>query len=457
MILRLDHLAIDNPNKPIIAYGPDKLVKVRTQKYNIEVLAKLKLHPQKKNILIVCYSDNISKGSEPSLSKRATMIANSEKQDVYMCVHDLDSTHLIIYKVGHEHIRFEFENRPELLNNLSSLSPANNRLFDEIRIYNWHFLADFYDTNFNTDPMTIEAFTNSFLMAKVVYPDQERNIKELEIVNRKYQQILAEQYSSESFASLNTEQRLEFLKTYNLRPRIKNINEFEGKIYSQNGEDGIINAIFSKIGLTNKFFVEFGVENGTECNTRYLREKKEWTGLMMDGHENPPANIQMEFITAENIQHLFEKYNVPKKFDLLSIDLDFNDLWVWNAIKEYEPRVVIIEYNSTIPFNESKVVEYDSQRVWDGSNYFGASLAAMIQLSTTKGYTLVGCDNRGINAFFVADNLINDHFDQPKPEQLYRSPTWGPIENGIHTGHRKSLRKMLDIAFQKNKLAKSTT
>ncbi len=81
----------------------------------------------------------------------------------------------------------------------------------------------------------------------------------------------------------------------------------------------------------------------------------------------------------------------------------------------------------------------------------------MIQLSTTKGYTLVGCDNRGINAFFVADNLINDHFDQPKPEQLYRSPTWGPIENGIHTGHRKSLRKMLDIAFQKNKLAKSTT
>ncbi len=447
MILRLDHIASDNPNKQIIAYYPDKLLKARTEKYsNIGNLAQLKLHPQQKNILILCYLDNISRGLEPSLSKRTKIVANSEQQDVYMCVHDLDSTHITIYKVGHEHLRFEFENRHELLNHLSSLSPANNILFDEIIIYNWHFLEDFYDTNFNTDPMTIEAFTESFLMAEVVYPDKDCNIKELEIVNRKYRQILATQYNSESLASLTREQKLEFLKTYNLRPRIRNINQFERKIYSQNGEDGIINSIFAKIGLTNKFFVEFGVGNGTECNTRYLREKKNWVGLMMDGRENPPANVKRELITAENIQHLFKKYNVPKEFDLLSIDLDMNDFWVWHAIKEYKPRVVTIEYNSTIPFYESKVVNYDSQGVWDGTNFFGASLKAMIELGKAKGYTLVGCDNRGINAFFVADNLISDHFDIPNQQQLYRSPTWGPIENGIHTGHPKSSRNMLVLS-----------
>jgi len=445
MILRLDNITRDDPNRQTITYYPDKLVKARTQKYNIESLIHFKLHPQRKNILILCYLDHVSRDLEPLLSKRATITANSEQQDVYMCAHDLDSTQIILYKVGHEHLRFEFENRHELLNYLSSLSPGNNILFDEIRVYNWHFLEDFYNTNFNTDPIKIEAFTKKFLMAEVLYPDRDDNIKELEIINRKYRQILTTQYNSESFASLTREQKLEFVNTHNLRPKIKSINQFEKRIYSQNGEDGIINGIFTKIGLTNKFFVEFGVGNGTECNSRYLREKKNWTGLMMDGNENPRENVKREFITAENIQDLFEKYNVPQEFDLLSIDLDFNDFWIWNAIKDYKPRVVVIEYNSTIPFSESKVVKYDTQATWDGTNFFGGSLAAMIQLGQAKGYTLVGCDNRGINAFFVADDLISDHFDLPKQEQLYRSPTWGEIENGIHIGHRKSLRNMVEL------------
>ncbi|NEQ09972.1 MAG: hypothetical protein F6K37_29765, partial [Moorea sp. SIO4E2] len=231
MILRLDNITSDDPNKQIIAYYPNKLVKARTQKYNIESLAQLKLHPQRKNILILCYLDYVSRGLEPSLSKRATITANSEQQDVYMCVHDLDSTQIIIYKVGHEHIRFEFENRHELVSYLSLLSPANNILFDEIRVYNWHFLEDFYDTNFNTYPITIEAFTENFLMAEVLYPDQDYNIKEMEIINRKYMQILATQYNSESFASLTREQKLEFLKTHNLRPKIKSINQFEKRLY----------------------------------------------------------------------------------------------------------------------------------------------------------------------------------------------------------------------------------
>ncbi|NEQ67493.1 MAG: FkbM family methyltransferase [Symploca sp. SIO2D2] len=446
MILRLAEITRDEPNQQTITYYPDKLVKARTQKYNLESLDQLKLHPQRQNILLLCYLDNVSRGLEPLLSQRATITANSEQQDVYMGVHDLDSTEIIFFKVGQEHLRFAFANRQELVNYLSSLSPGNNLLFEQIRVYNWHFLEDFYDTNGHTDPMTIKAFTAKFPRAEVLYPEQDCYLQELPVINSKYRQLLVTEYNQESFASLTREEKIEFLNNHHLRPKIKSINQFERRLYSQNGEDGIINAIFTKIGLTNQFFVEFGVGNGTECNTRYLREQKNWTGLMIDGQENPPANVQREFVTAENIQDLFAKYNVPQEFDLLSIDLDFNDFWVWKAIKDYKPRVVIIEYNSTIPFAESKVVNYDSQGTWDGTNFFGASLAAMIQLGKAKGYTLVGCDNRGINAFFVADDLISGHFDLPPQEQLYRTPTWGAIENGIPTGHRKSSKNMAELS-----------
>ena len=178
-----------------------------------------------------------------------------------------------------------------------------------------------------------------------------------------------------------------------------NINLHEKKIYSQNGEDGIIEFIFSKIGITNKFSVEFGVGNGFECNTILLLERMGWNGLMMDYGADQKikwtsvlnkawsnrklglkdnlkkdvtflkkivkqserttqfqTDIKNERITAENIQDLFQKYHVPKKFDLLSIDIDYNDYWVWKSIVDYFPRVVIIEYNSSIPPSESRAV-----------------------------------------------------------------------------------------------------
>ena len=266
-----------------------------------------------------------------------------------------------------------------------------------------------------------------------------------------------------------------------------NINMHEKKIYSQNGEDGIIEFIFSKIGTTNKFSVEFGVGNGFECNTVYLLEKKGWTGLMMDygadqkiqwegvmkkawsnrrlglvdnvrkdvaffkkilGRTNRSRHfhldIKIERVTAENIQNLFKKYNVPKNFDLLSIDIDFNDYWVWNAIVDYSPRVVVIEYNSSIPPNESRVVPYDPDAKWDGTNYFGASLLALKNLGLTKGYTLVGCDNSGINAFFCKSELLQG-MKIKDIQDLYRPPKYGKIVNGLHIGHPPSDKKMNEI------------
>ena len=265
------------------------------------------------------------------------------------------------------------------------------------------------------------------------------------------------------------------------------INEYEKKISSQNGEDGIIDYIFSKIGTTNKFSVEFGVGDGFESNTAYLLEKKNWKGLMMDYGSDDKIylsnvlkkvwnnrnlgfqknfknnvrfikkiisrgersksfqfNIKNERITAENIQHLFGKYNVPMHFDLLSIDIDFNDYWVWKSIVDYYPRLVVIEYNSSILPNDSRVVPYDPESVWDGTNYFGASLLALNNLASQKGYTLIGCDSNGINAFFCKTDLLND-YDFDSINQLYRPPQYGEIIHEKHIGHPFSDKKMLDI------------
>lgn len=199
----------------------------------------------------------------------------------------------------------------------------------------------------------------------------------------------------------------------------------ERREYSQNGEDGIIHAIFAKIGTTNKYFVEFGVEDGIESNARYLWKYKGWKGLMMDGsHENATINLQQEFITAENIEELFAKHNVPKEFDLLSIDIDGNDYWVWKAITHYHPRVVILEYNAHIPSTESKTIPYKADFAWDGTDYYGASLLALSTLGKQKGYTLIGTDPNGVNAFFVQQELLKGNFVPPPIEELFHSPAF---------------------------------
>ncbi len=214
---------------------------------------------------------------------------------------------------------------------------------------------------------------------------------------------------------------------------------FEKKIFSQNGEDGVTRKIFDTIGTTNKYFVEFWTYTGEECNTRDLRTNFGWHGLLMDGsHEDLSTNLRMEFITAENINDLFEKYDVPHEFDLLSIDIDYNDFYVWNAIKNYRPRVVIIEYNGTFPPNEDKVAQYNSRYMWDSSNYFGASIFSLNKLGQSKGYTLVHADSMGVNLFFIRSDILQNaspqisFTDQGIVESLYKKPGYGSGPNGGH-------------------------
>lgn len=201
---------------------------------------------------------------------------------------------------------------------------------------------------------------------------------------------------------------------------LTNLTAFEQMIYSQNGEDGILKAIFKKISTYNEFCVELGVGDGTECNTRYLIEKKGWKSLQMDMDENAPASVKKEFITAENVKGLLAKYGVPKEFDLLSIDIDYNTYWVWKAINGFSPRVVVIEYNGSIPPTENAVVPYDPNAQQNGTRYFGASLLALVNLGEAKGYSLVACDSCGVNAFFVRSDLLQGNFATRDIQEIYR-------------------------------------
>ena len=212
------------------------------------------------------------------------------------------------------------------------------------------------------------------------------------------------------------------------RRRVAFIERWE---YSQNGEDGIIEAIFAKVGTTNRFFVEFGVEDGMQCNARYLMKHRGWKGLLMDGQDQKPGSpVRQEFITAENVEELFRKYGVPASFDLLSIDVDGNDYWIWKAIAHFHPRVVIVEYNACVPALPAKTIPYLADFAWDKTDYYGASLGALDKLGKEKGYTLIATDPHGVNAFFVEESLVEGNFIWRSLDQVYRPATFkGKVGN----------------------------
>lgn len=219
------------------------------------------------------------------------------------------------------------------------------------------------------------------------------------------------------------------------------------KIFSQGDEDGIIQEIFRRIGSTDKRFIEFGVEDGTESNTRLLLMLG-WTGLWLDGSaENvrrmderaEGASTAALFITAENIDEVLGKWaggtpEAPAEIDLLSIDIDRNDYWVWQAIRSVNPRVVITEYNASYPPPIEFVVPYEPQGRWDGSNYLGASLASMAKLGSEKGYGLVGCNLAGVNAFFVRNDLVAG-FHEPYTAEEHYEPARYELGLALRNGH----------------------
>ncbi len=188
-----------------------------------------------------------------------------------------------------------------------------------------------------------------------------------------------------------------------------NLKDYEKKIFSQYGEDGVLEKIFKLIGTTNKYFVEFGSDGFDESmgNTAYLRTYG-FDGLLMEGHHHRTKHakykLMQEFITADNVENVFKKYDVPIEFDLLSIDIDGNDFYVWKAIEKYIPRVVVIEYNCGIEDEYS--IPYNPNHIWAGNYYFGASFMSMYFLAKEKNYSLVYSND--VNLIFVKSKFANN-------------------------------------------------
>ncbi len=233
---------------------------------------------------------------------------------------------------------------------------------------------------------------------------------------------------------------------------LKNLNRYEHKVFSQSGEDGIMAEIFRRIGTTSKVFVECAPGNGLENNTLYLITLG-WTGLWIEANpkhvraidagfskqlKDGTLSLQSQFATAENINSILDKASLPPDFDLLSIDIDRNDYWVWQKIRPYRPRVVVIEYNAIFPPECNWIVEYVPQATWDETSNCGASLTALELLGADKGYKLVACTLAGTNAFFVREDLVGEHFQRPFTSGNHYEPPRYYLTSR-RAGHRRSV------------------
>ena len=204
---------------------------------------------------------------------------------------------------------------------------------------------------------------------------------------------------------------------------LENIKDAEFKVFSQWGDDGIIQYLAYHLGIEPQTFIEFGVQNYKESNTRFLLMNNNWTGFVIDGCREYIDYIRKDdiywrhdlttvcaFVDRENINGIFVKNGFEGEIGILSIDIDGNDYWIWDAINVVEPVLVIIEYNSffgdhyaiTIPYNP----KFDRTQAHYSNLYWGASLKALCLLAEKKGYEFVGSNSNGNNAYFARKDRI---------------------------------------------------
>ncbi|MDO8288331.1 MAG: hypothetical protein Q7T44_03855 [Parvibaculum sp.] len=200
------------------------------------------------------------------------------------------------------------------------------------------------------------------------------------------------------------------------------LSDAEFRVFSQWGEDGIVEWLVSQLDGVEDRFIEFGVETFKEANCRFLLENRNWKGLVLDGSENNmramcnAAFYWMHditgvpaFVTAENINSLITEVGFAGPLGILSVDIDGNDYWVWRAIECVNPAIVICEVNPVLGDMHPVTVPYDPAfwrfNAHSSGVYFGASIAALRHLAVKKGYTFVGTSSTGINAFFVRNDL----------------------------------------------------
>jgi hypothetical protein len=214
-------------------------------------------------------------------------------------------------------------------------------------------------------------------------------------------------------------------------------------VFSQWGEDGIIQYLIAHVSIDRPVFVEFGVESYRESNTRFLLENDHWEGLILDGGREHLEFIdegelrwrytieaRSAFLTRENINQVIRDGGVEGDIGLLSVDVDGNDYWILDAVDVVSPRILVVEYNSLFGPDAAVTVPYrpDFERRcahWS-SLYYGASLAALHHLAGQKGFRLVGCNRAGVNAFFVRADVVGE------------LPVLEPADAYVRSRHRES-------------------
>lgn len=236
---------------------------------------------------------------------------------------------------------------------------------------------------------------------------------------------------SESFFNIKLNNKIHYnnviindISKYNQEDPKDIFDSKKKSIYSQLGEDGIIEYIFTIIKPNNKYYVEFGGWDGIHLsNTANLRINKGWKGLLLEGDKSKvlsvknrkEINLNHEFVTSKNINILLKKYKVPYSFDLLSIDIDSNDYYIWKNLTDFRPTLVVVEINpgikNDLPLsaieNKSNIHEPDGQT----GNYFGANLHAFYNLADKKGYKLLTVNKW--NAFFITNEKFKNFCIKP--------------------------------------------
>jgi hypothetical protein len=205
------------------------------------------------------------------------------------------------------------------------------------------------------------------------------------------------------------------------------INEYEFKVFSQFGEDGIIDFLVkkTKIEKEEKNFIEIGVGDYTECNSKFLLMNSYWSGIAIEGNKSFIKKIKTSeicwkyglkiinlWIKKDNIEKIILENTKKNKIGLLSIDIDGNDYWIWKEIKNIKPVIVVIEWNSLFGKLKKLTVPYDDNFIREekhySGQYWGASISALKDIGKKNGYSLVGSNSAGNNLFFVRNDRMNN-------------------------------------------------
>lgn len=222
--------------------------------------------------------------------------------------------------------------------------------------------------------------------------------------------------------------------------RVADLSAHELRVFSQNGEDGVLAEIIRRSGAPSRYFVEFGAGTGAENNTAVLADAFGWSGLLLEA--DPASFLRLErkyagradvttareLVTPENLEEIFGRFGVPPDVDLLCLDVDGSEYWVWEALESWRPRFVVVEYNSALAGDRRLVQPRDQVEAWDRSDFFGASIAALHALGERKGYRLVHTEMTGVNAFFARKDVPGEY---PPPEAIVgRGPNYFLLAGG---------------------------